>query len=271
MPKGKTGPPKKSAQKPPGRGERRQGAAHGAAMEAHRPDLFPFKIIINNDLLSLGEGFYDERGRRENTLPNPIPGSDPIVEPTPGIVPTNSAPPEIAKRIHIYLYNEEEAEKYAGEPFVSLDYIPEEVEVNPSSFFKSLNIVGLNYPRYHYGGGEDIVTFTIQWFGVKDDKDSVISKCRKVEALTKANGWINGPPEVIIKWDHPGVLFEKHIFIVEKAGYKLRNFMVNKTTPNEISNLAWQPFGSLPIVAEQKITLKRVGSHLTWDEIIYPK
>lgn len=218
-------------------------------------------------------GAIAARALRENTRPQPIPGETNDVEFRDRLEEPHSLKGEgrqqfLENRIQIYLYDEDDAKQFEGGPYIALDYVPEEIEINPSSLLKSLNIVGLNYPKYHYGGGEDIITFSIKWYGHGEEYDSVISKCRRIEALTKADGWIKGPPPIVIKWDNSNILFEEHVFIVEKAGYKISSFQLNK---NVNTKKGYESFGLLPIVAIQKVVLKRIANQLTWDDIVYPR
>jgi len=170
------------------------------------------------------------------------------------------------KAIKIYIVDPFKAAEIGAEPHVILDFIPTELDYKVTSSFPAIKLLGRNNPKYHYGGSEDSLSFEIDWYHFS--RDTVINKCRAIEALTKADGYGKRPPIVYIKWGTGNSLFDKHFFIVVSAPYKLSHFSKNHIAPNEyyrLRNLG----GFYPTYGKQVVTLKRITSHsLTWKEIM---
>jgi len=157
-------------------------------------------------------------------------------------------------------------------PYIKLDFIPEKIDVTTAGKFNNLNIIGLNFPRFHWSGGNSVVRFTIDWFDFMNHKDRVEKKCLKLQALTRADGWRKGPPTVYINWGD-GELFKDQEFLVQSANYEMSHFLPYRSEPIRYSGQggyanAHTPNGLLPLQAKQDIVLLRVGPQLTHKQLI---
>jgi len=138
---------------------------------------------------------------------------------------------------------------------IVLPFIPRELEYNTESSFVAIKPMGANNPRYQYTGSEDKLEFEIDWYAFDNSRRSVIENCRKLESLSKGDGYTGAPHRVMLVWGKNHLLFNDHIFIVLSAPYKLTNF--NKYSADEKTGLPVYT-NMLPIQAYQKVTLARV-------------
>ena len=101
---------------------------------------------------------------------------------------------------------------------------PNELSVNPQSYWVSVKSMGRNNPFMMYTGGEDTISFDISWY-VSDpnNREEVIAKCKLLESWTKANGYLYAPPTLNILWGTSG-LFDNDTFILESAPLVLTHF-----------------------------------------------
>jgi len=198
---------------------------------------------------------------------------------------------DLRHKIEIYFWNppvgrqarlsadlQENLRKLYGDPYMRLDFIPSELEFQVPSQLKDLGIIGRNYPVYHYTGSEETLTIKLSWYDFGNDSDSVVAKCRKLEALSKADGY-NRPPRLIyINWGDQhwrvkeGSLLKNHIYVVQSANYTLSQFVLRRQL-DALNSLAlqtgaWQN-GMYPLVATQDVVLKRVAGQLTQHQISY--
>jgi len=129
---------------------------------------------------------------------------------------------------------------------LKIQCVPLEVVVQPESNWAVIPSVGRNNPFYNYTGGEDTLTFTLDWYSNEELKEDVIRNCRWLESLSRADAYFNEPPQIILKW---GNLFRFQKWIVQSAGYRLSIF-------SKEDNM-------MPIQAYQDITLKKVVGYNT--------
>lgn len=124
--------------------------------------------------------------------------------------------------------------------------VPLELEIDPSPNWAVIPSLGRNNPFYHYTGGEDTLQFQLDWYSVDAQRSDVISKCRWVQSLCKADGYNNEPPRILLIF---GDVFKMTTWIIENAPYKLSLF--DKSTHMR------------PRQAYQDLTLKKVTDHNT--------
>lgn len=124
---------------------------------------------------------------------------------------------------------------------LKIQTVPKELDYNPQANWVVIPSVGRNNPFYNYTGGEDSLSFTLDWFCNDERRTDVIESCRWLESLSKADGYNAEPPMVILQW---GRLFRFEKWIVESAPYKLSLFN--------------REYSMLPGQAYQEVTLKRV-------------
>jgi len=138
--------------------------------------------------------------------------------------------------------------------YLELPYIPDEINMDPNSSFKAIASPGRNNPHYQFNGSEDTLEFTVQWFSKQEDRKDVIQNCRWLEALTKADGYLEDPHSVRIMWGRNATLFEKDKWLLVHAPYKLSQF-TNGYIGRDGQFISTD---LLPQMAEQKLTFKRV-------------
>lgn len=102
-----------------------------------------------------------------------------------------------------------------------IQVVPEELSVQPTANWAVVPSLGRNNPFYHYTGGEDTLQFTLDWYAVTERRQDVIDKCRWVESLCKADGYLDEPPRVLLIF---GELFKSTTWIIKEAPYRLKNF-----------------------------------------------
>jgi len=151
---------------------------------------------------------------------------------------------------------------------IKLPFIPRDVEVSPESVFAAIKPIGRNNAKYHYTGSEDKISFEIDWYSFNYNRDDVITNCRKIEALSKADAYNGSPHRVMIKWGAGDVLFDGQYFVVLSASYKLSHF--NKSYVSTTGYV--KDTHLLPVQAYQKVVLGRItSSNLTKKQISYVK
>lgn len=124
---------------------------------------------------------------------------------------------------------------------LKIQTVPLELEDQSTSSFPVIPSVGRNNPFYNYTGGEDILVMELDWYSNEGLRQDVIRNCTWVKSLTKANGYKEEPPRIILRF---GNLFKFERWIVTDAPFKLSLFD--------------KELGMLPRQAFQRVTLKRV-------------
>ena len=137
---------------------------------------------------------------------------------------------------------------------IILPFIPRELDYRCESTFVAIGPIGRNNPFYHFTGSEDRLEFEIDWCSFDEGRKDVITNCRRIEALSKADGYRSSPHKVMLKWSRDEILFQDHLFIVLDASYRLVQF--NKSQLNKSGNLDYTSM--LPVQAYQKIVLGRI-------------
>ena len=186
----------------------------------------------------------------------------------------------LSGKIKIWIYDEYSTRAAGGGPYLSFDFVPEELKFDVPSNLKSVGIVGLNYPHYHYMGSEETLTMTIDWYDFPANRESVVVRCRKLEALAKANGDTSGPLPIYIDWgtayhwrSNESQLLTGHVYTIQSANYKLSQFSQRRQIYRDPEFRVNRPLivnnGLYPLQASQELVLKREASQLTSNQIIY--
>lgn len=123
---------------------------------------------------------------------------------------------------------------------LGLQGLPKKHEYDPASVFSKIKTPGRNNPMYTFSGSEDILDFEISWFSTAQDARDVVAKCKWLESMTKADGYVGRPHLLRFQW---GDMYSKAIWIVNSAKYTLEFF--DKTR------------GMFPTCAKQHIILHR--------------
>ena len=141
-----------------------------------------------------------------------------------------------------------------GYEVIKLPAIPRELEWNSESVFASIKPIGRNTAFYHYTGAEDKLSFEIDWYSTSWDSREVIRNCRRIESLSKADGYNGRPHRVMLKWGNGDVLFSGIYFQVISAQYKMVQF--NKSRMSQNGGI--ESTHMLPVQAYQTVTLARI-------------
>lgn len=137
---------------------------------------------------------------------------------------------------------------------IILPFIPRELEYNCESSFIPIGPIGRNNPFYHYTGAEDRLEFEIDWCSLDWGRKDVITNCRRIEALSKSDGYRGNPHRVMVKWGENQMLFKDHEFLVIAAPYRMVQYNGGQITESgHIENTSL-----LPVQAYQRITLARI-------------
>ncbi len=137
---------------------------------------------------------------------------------------------------------------------LTIPFIPKELDYTPQSNFVGIASFGRNNPFYQYTGSEDTLTFEIDWFSNTFNREDVITNCRWIEALSKADGYDDVPHRVMLNWGSENKLFLDEVWLVVAAPYRLSQFQRAYRDPDgEVKSLHL-----LPQQAYQTVTLKRV-------------
>ena len=155
--------------------------------------------------------------------------------------------------------------------YLVLQNRPPEVEFRGETSWARISSMGRNTPMYHYTGAEDILQFNISWFcSDPNNPAEVISKCRLLEAWTKANGYLAGPPILKIQWGKSGI-FDEHKYILTSATYTLKNFQSGHMDRRE-KKQQYVDTKLFPMVATQELIFKRVsGYNLGYEDFVTEK
>lgn len=208
---------------------------------------------------------------------------------------------DVSKKIAIWLWDDFKNQEAGGVPYLYLDFIPKELKFDVASSLRPLGIVGANYPHLHYTGSHETLTMSISWYDTMADQDRVAVKCRKLEALSKADGYGAPPPKIFIDWGHwesqvatasyaqdYDTLLGGHVYTVQSANYELKDFLQHRVSNgkdlygkqaiNEDPFIAAnsKPTKALiignklrPLHATQELVLKREAVQLTHKQIIH--
>ena len=183
---------------------------------------------------------------------------------------------DLSKKIAIWLWDDYQTQESGGTPYMYLDFIPKALNFDVSSNLRSIGLVGVNYPHLHYTGSHETLSFSISWYDTMADQDRVAVKCRKLEALSKADGYSSGPKKIFIDWgkwestiadssydQDYDTLLGGHVYTVQSANYELKDFMQHRQSKSQIINNKLRP-----LHATQELILKREAVQLTSKQII---
>lgn len=142
--------------------------------------------------------------------------------------------------------------------YLTLPFVPGELNYTPESNFVGIASFGRNNPFYQFTGSEDTLTFTIDWFSDDPSREDVIFNCRWLESLTKGDGYDDVPHRVKIIWSVDDRLFEDSIWLLVSAPYKLSQFVKGYRKDGEVISTSM-----LPQQAYQTVTFKKLKQYNT--------
>lgn len=158
--------------------------------------------------------------------------------------------------------------------YVILQTIPTEIDFQNESSWAIINSMGRNTPMYHFTGAESVIQMNISWFcNDRSNPQEVVTKCRLLEAWTKANGYKASPPILKLQWGR-SQLFEDQFFILTAATFKLSNWRAEAKVWDYKAKKYVMPQGYVdpamyPGTATQELIFRRVSTtNLTYEDIV---
>lgn len=158
--------------------------------------------------------------------------------------------------------------------YIILQTVPNEIEFQGESTWAVINSMGRNTPMYHFTGAESVIQMNVSWYcNDKANPQEVVTKCRLLEAWSKANGYTAGPPILKIQWGRSD-LFKDQLFILTAATYKLANWRSDAKVYDRGKKSFIRPEGYedpalYPSTATQELIFRRVSAtNLTYDDIV---
>lgn len=127
---------------------------------------------------------------------------------------------------------------------IKIQWVPQELDYSPDSNFTSIASMGRNNPFYHFTGSEDTLKFTLDWYGQEESREDVLRNCKKLEALSKNDGYDGPPHRIKLIWN--SIMFSDATWLVVSAPYKMLLYQAHRNM--------------LPQQAYQSVTLKKVTS-----------
>lgn len=169
------------------------------------------------------------------------------------------------KKNQVIIYNLTSNGSYQ---YIVLQNRPTEITYQGETLWANIHSMGRNNPMYHYTGAEDTFQINVDWYcSDPDNPAEVISKCRLLEAWSKANGYIAAPPLLRIQWGASGI-FDNYEFILTSATYTLKNFQ-NGHRDRRVKGSQFVDTKLFPMTATQELVFKRVADHnLGYGDII---
>ena len=152
--------------------------------------------------------------------------------------------------------------------YIILQNRPPELEFQGETSWATIKSFGRNLPMYHFTGAEDKIQLQISWFCNDPDRPwEVVQKCRLLEAWSKSNGYVSGPPVLQIDWGGSG-LFDNAYFILTSATYVLKQFR-DGYMDRRSDNAVFKDGKLYPMAATQELVFSRVSSTNPLHSTIY--
>lgn len=111
-----------------------------------------------------------------------------------------------------------------ADPFerISFQFLPDQILWDRSANFVNIPIVGRNNSKKQLTGGEDRVTFTLEFNGLfEDDKRHCIQRLKFLQSLAVTNGFAGPARNVKIAW---GDVFRFNVWVVKSVKGVYSNF-----------------------------------------------
>lgn len=177
----------------------------------------------------------------------------------------------VSHNIRIYNLNVSPAQH------IQLQTVPNQVEFQGDSTWAVIHSMGRNTPMYHFTGAETQLQFNVSWYcNDPANPQEVVTKCRLLEAWSKANGYQASPPVLQIQWgdDVDDNLFANTYWILTSATYILSNWRSNAKIREKGTNKWITPSGYVdpkmyPSTATQELIFRRVSAtNLTYEDMV---
>lgn len=97
---------------------------------------------------------------------------------------------------------------------VSFQFMPEGISKTRSAKIKKINIVGRNNDKHQYTGGEDKLSFTIDFLSDEENREDVYRKVNFLESLTMNDGSFGPAKNVKLVM---GKFFRKEVWLISSV------------------------------------------------------
>lgn len=104
---------------------------------------------------------------------------------------------------------------------LEMQFVPVGMKITSSATNAKIEVIGRNNPLHHYTGGDDKLSFKLEFYSDVDDRNDVIQKCRWLQSLRFGDG--NTGPKRNVKVVM-GDMFKKEIWIVDTVTLDMSNF-----------------------------------------------
>lgn len=98
---------------------------------------------------------------------------------------------------------------------LEIQFVPNEISPSRQANWSEIAIVGRNNPLYHYTGGTNSLSLTLDFHSVEEDRSDVVRKCRLLESWAMNNSY-NNPPERI-KLTYGKLFKEDEIWLIQSV------------------------------------------------------
>lgn len=140
----------------------------------------------------------------------------------------------VVSKIHMSLFNlTAMSDRYADKSLNSISrvdimYTPEEIKWEALSQWAIIPAMSRNNPHYHYTGGEDTLTFMLDWYAFDSAREEALKRASIVKSWSRANAYSNRPPAILL---YMGGLFTNHRWVIKSANYSMSLFMKPNYVP----------------------------------------
>lgn len=154
---------------------------------------------------------------------------------------------------NLYLIN------LSARPLVKLvvTFMPKVISWEALSSWKVIPTIGRNNPFYHYTGGEDTISFQLDWYATDKARDLATKNAKVVRSWSRANGYLQKPPRIALEFEG---LFRNDTFIIESAPFDMSMFVRPNYSFNSGTKEGTADQELKPLQITQQITLKKITS-----------
>jgi len=173
----------------------------------------------------------------------------------------NSLTPEYLKHAsgltNIKIYLSARTSKNLSEPYLTIPFIPQTVNIASNANFAKINILNRNNTPYQFINGSNTISFTIDWYSSGRNLGKAFVDAKKLQFLTQMDGR-SFPPLIILEWGSNEPLFEGYLFVVKEAKMQLGQFHRTSVERSAAGQEIYKEGVVLPARVRQDVTLVRI-------------
>ena len=111
---------------------------------------------------------------------------------------------------------------------VDIMYTPEEIRWESVAQWAIIPAMSRNNPHYHFTGGEDTLTFMLDWYAFDSAREEALRRAATIKSWSRSNSYSNKPPLILL---YMGGLFTNHRWVIKSANYTMSLFMKPNYVP----------------------------------------